>query len=126
MAQMHVYNDILDLHKKTGGAFLPLFVFSPNHGVTNESVENVLLFYKFDYPVFIDETGSFSSTNPQIPANSRFHTFLLDKNGKVILAGDPVRSTQLWELYKKAITQLIENGGTLPESRKIDRLSVSL
>lgn len=36
-------------------------------------------------------------------------------NGKVVLVGDPVSNPPLWELYKTTITQLIENGGTMPE-----------
>lgn len=67
------------------------------------------------YPALIDENGLFPAANPHIPADSRFHTFLLDKNGKVILIGDPVNNPPLWELYKSTITTLIENDGVMPE-----------
>jgi hypothetical protein len=79
-----------------------------------DEVLRTLEMVQFDYPVFIDEHGAFPAANPHIPADSRFHTFLLDKNGKVVVVGDPVNNPDLWELYKKTIAELIANGGTLP------------
>jgi hypothetical protein len=43
---------------------------------------------------------------------------LLDKNGKVVLVGDPVNNPALWEFCKTTITTLIENDGTMPEVEK--------
>jgi hypothetical protein len=37
------------------------------------------------------------------------------KNIGVILAGNPVNSLKLWDLYKKTINELIENGGEMKE-----------
>jgi hypothetical protein len=111
--RMFVYSDVVDYRKTVGDRFSPLFVFSPPHSKVGE-VMRTLEFSEFAYPVFIDEHGAFPAANPHIPADSRFHTFLLDKNGKVVVVGDPVNNPDLWELYKKTIAELIANGGTLP------------
>jgi len=112
VTQMYKYNEVIDLYEKTKGAFYPLFIFSPSHDGLQET-ETSLQLYRLNYPILLDDEGMFSAANPHIPADSRFHTFLLDKKGEVILVGDPVKNPDLWELYKTAIAELIENGGAL-------------
>jgi hypothetical protein len=111
---MYEYNDILGLHEELGEKFVPMFVFSPRMGQAPE-IRSTLQLYRFDYPILLDEHGLFPRANPQIPTDARLHTFLLDRDGKVVLVGDPVRNPELWELYKKTITELIENDGTLAQ-----------
>lgn len=114
LGYMFLYDEIIGHSKAAGDGFVPVFVFSPPKDKIEE-VMVVLKYSEFTYPVLIDEKNLFSAANPNIPDDSRFHTFLLDKNGKVVLVGDPANNPTLWELYKKTIVQLIENGGTMPE-----------
>lgn len=65
----------------------------------------------FHYPVFIDQNGTFVKQNPNLPQNKQLHIFLLDKNNKVVMAGNPLRNPKLWELYKSTIQKMIENDG---------------
>jgi hypothetical protein len=115
--KMLEYSQIVDFHKEMKGKFVPLFVFSPSQNKIREVLQS-LETTQFAYPVFVDERQEFPAANPHIPADNRFHTFLIDKNGKVVLVGDPVNNPQLWELYKTTITTLIGNGGTMPEVEK--------
>ena len=94
---MYEYNDILSLHEESDGELMPIFVFSPREGQAAE-IRNTLLLYRFDYPILLDDKGLFPAANPHIPSDNRFHTFLLDRNGKVVLVGDPLHNPQLWEL----------------------------
>lgn len=43
-----------------------------------------------------------------------FHTFLLDRENRVVLVGSPIGNPRMWELYKTTIARLVENGGVLP------------
>jgi hypothetical protein len=100
-----------DVETRTEEGFEPIFIFSP----PRVKIDEVLLTLertRFDYPVFIDEKGLFPATNPHIPSDSRFHTFLLDRGGKVVLVGDPVNNPRLWDLYKTTIAELVEHSGT--------------
>jgi hypothetical protein len=107
------YDEIVNLCKQLNSKCEAVFIFSPRKQDIEE-LKYRLGISKTDYNVIIDSTHSFPKANPHIPADSRLHTFLLDKNGKVVLVGDPAyNNPELWELYKKTITQLIENGGTL-------------
>jgi hypothetical protein len=117
LKMMSDYAVIIDHRKEVDDLFVPLFVFSPRVGQSTE-IRNTLLLYRFDYPILLDEKGLFPAANPHIPADNRLHTFLIDRNGKVVLVGNPVNNPPLWELYKTTITTLIENGGTMPEVEK--------
>jgi hypothetical protein len=107
------YEVIVEFREEIGDEFVPVFLFSPPQDKIDEVIKAVE-FNELDCPVFIDENHAFPAMNPHIPADNRFHTFLIDKNGKVVLVGNPVNNPALWELYKTTITTLIENGGTMP------------
>ena len=70
----------------------------------------------FDYPVFIDKNATFVKQNPKIPQNMQLHTFLLDKDNKVVVVGNPLHNPALWKLYKKIILKMIINDGVLPNN----------
>jgi hypothetical protein len=105
------YSDIVNFCKQLDGKCEPVFMFSPRERDV-EMLRYRLDISIIDYNIVIDSTRSFPKANPHIPADSRLHTFLLDKNGKVVLVGDPSHNPELWELYKKTITELVENNGT--------------
>ncbi len=114
VGQLFQYYKVINYREEKGEEFAPIFIFSPsrdNLGDVMEALKNS----EFDFPVFVDENYSFKKANSHIPADNKFHAFLLDKNGKVGLVGDPTRYPDLWELYKTTIATLIENGGTMPD-----------
>ncbi len=117
--RMYEYDEIINYRKDTNDGFEYIILFSPTYESLDE-VMSLLDRNRLKYPVFIDEHQAFPAANPHIPADSRLHTFLLDKNGKVVLVGDPVNNPQLWELYKTTITELIANGGVMPDVEKKD------
>jgi hypothetical protein len=57
---------------------------------------------RFDYPVFIDEDNSINRLN-HFPAQMKYQCFLLDKNNKVLLIGNPVSNPKIWKLYKQTV-----------------------
>ncbi len=77
-------------------------IFSPKPEEL-ETVINEVRIRDFPYPVFIDGTGTFREMNRTIPADSRFHSFLLDSERHPIYVGNPSSSNQLWDLYKEVI-----------------------
>lgn len=108
------WEDVVGLSKATNGKFAPVFVFNPPKGKVNE-LRIALKSYPFKYPIFIDEDGEFVKQNPELPANTLLHTFLIDKNNNVTLVGKPTGNDQLWELYKSTIRDLVNNNGILPD-----------
>jgi hypothetical protein len=59
---------------------------------------------RFKYPVMIDKENYMNSLN-HFPEQLENQCFLLDKNNKVVLIGNPVYKSAIWELYKKVINE---------------------
>lgn len=57
----------------------------------------------FTYPVCLDEKDEFNSLN-KFPSDMTFHTFLLNKENKVVLIGNPIQHPKVKELYLKTLT----------------------
>lgn len=77
-----------------------LFYFQPKN-------EKELLFLfkrdKFEQPVYMDTENKLNKLN-NFPSRAEFQCFLLDKDNKVLLVGNPTLNPKIWELYKQIIT----------------------
>ena len=69
-----------------------------------EEFETYLEINKFSYPIFYDYKGECNKQN-KLPQHVFYQTFLLDENNKVLLIGKPTPGSNLWNLYKKIISQ---------------------
>ena len=68
---------------------------------------------QFDTPVCVDHDNRFNDLN-RFPSDMTFQTFLLDKNNKVVVLGNPTHNLSIKDLYLKQIT-----GKSSPESKMI-------
>ena len=57
----------------------------------------------FTYPVCFDEKDELNRLN-RFPSDMTFHTFLLDKDNKVVAMGNPVLNPKVKELYLNLVT----------------------
>lgn len=57
---------------------------------------------KFMYPVCVDLEDSFNKLN-KLPSETRYRTFLIDKDNRVLAVGNPVHNPKVKELYLKII-----------------------
>lgn len=100
----------------TGGKVPFLFFF---HSKDYKEIRYLLRRDGFDLPVCIDKDDQLNKLN-QFPADITFQTFLLDKDNKVAVIGNPVHNMAVKELYLKQIT------GTEPTSRKMIKTTVEV
>lgn len=83
------------------------FVFILNTGGTpRQELDRTVYSMRFTHPVLIDTADSFERHNPQLPDEALFHTFLLDRENRVVLVGSPIGRPKMWELYKRTIEEL--------------------
>jgi len=82
-----------------------LFFFHPK-----DKKELKYLFVRdhFDYPVFIDNSDQINKLN-HFPDKQSYQCFLLDKDNKVVMIGNPVQNPGIWKLYKEQISEKPEN-----------------
>ena len=87
-----------------------LFFFQPKD---NDELRYYLQRDSFSFPVCIDTQHRFNSLN-HFPSEMMFQTFLLDKDNKVVVIGNPIHNLAVRDLYLKEIAG-IENV-KLPET----------
>lgn len=80
-----------------------LFFFCPKQRDEKE-VLSILQINAFRHPVFIDKSNEIEQLN-SFPSQSEYQCFLLDKDNKVVLVGNPAINRGLWTLYKKIILE---------------------
>jgi len=112
---MYSWGNIANYADSIAQWFNIIFLFTPKKEDRHE-LNMALKREQFDYPVFIDSNGSFSKQNPILPKNRQLRSFLLDKNNRVVMVGNPLHNPKLWMLYKNTIQKMIDNGGVLPNS----------
>lgn len=104
ISHLNEWNEMLDFTRKFDGKVSVVYVFSPSPNNVREVII-ALKTYGFTYPVFLDETNAFKVQNACIPAGATYHTFLLDRENRVVLVGDPTWNENLSELYRKTIQE---------------------
>jgi hypothetical protein len=78
-----------------------LFFFQPKSNGMNE-LKLLLRNTHFDCPVFVDEEDAIMKLN-NFSKEPEYQCFLLDKENRVVMIGNPVYNRAIWELYKKII-----------------------
>ena len=72
-----------------------VFYFGTPH--TSE-VKHITRSEKFDYPICIDRNDQLNILN-RFPESRDFHTFLLDKENKIVAIGSPASNVRIKDLY---------------------------
>ena len=112
--RLYEWEELLAYSKALRDKFQFFFVMTPKTA-DMESIRFSLMTYPINHPVWIDTASYFARANPQVPIGDRFHTFLLDRDNRVVQVGDPTTEESLMNRYKKTIKRLVNNGGQLPE-----------
>ena len=91
---------IAHVDSATNGNVPFIFVFQSKDA---RELRYILKCDNFDRPVCIDRNNRFNSSN-RFPQDITFQTFLLDKDNKVKVIGNPVHNLAVRDLYLKQIT----------------------
>lgn len=65
---------------------------------------------------YVDTIGAFTEANPDFPEDERLHVFLLNKENRVVLAGNPVENKKMRNLMRQTI--LKRKGGEWEKSKE--------
>ena len=95
--------------------FEVMFIFSPTKS-QSKLIYRSLATNKFPHVVWFDTNNKFRVHNGFIPKDTRFHTFLLNKQNEIVFVGDPLYNNELNNLFKKVLYNLMLNEGKLNES----------
>ena len=53
--------------------------------------------------IYIDSTYIFLNNNPTIPKEKKYHSFMLDRNNRIVFIGSPIDNERIKGIYKKSI-----------------------
>jgi len=84
-----------------------IFFFQPKQKDERE-LQQIFKRNGFKHPVFIDSKNEINRLN-KFPSKPEYQCFLLDKDNKVIIVGDPSINQGIWALFKKVITEKEKN-----------------
>ena len=69
-----------------------------------KELKRMLVYNNFKHPLFIDQEKEIDKIN-KFPSNPEYQCFLLDKDNKVVLVGNPILFSEIWKLYKMVINE---------------------
>ena len=99
--QLHKWKELIEYTNSVTQNKVPfLFFFHPKDA---KEIRYLLKRDGFDRPICIDLDDRLNKLN-KFPADMTFQTFLLDKNNKIAVLGNPVHNTVVKDLYLKQIT----------------------
>ena len=97
------FTDALPLYELSDSLknFSVMAIFSPEQSKLVD-VEMQLKLLDFPYPIYIDTKREFAMMN-DIPADKRFHDFMISKDGRVKYVGNPLNGEQLMLVFKNTL-----------------------
>lgn len=98
--RMYTWNKFVDEYSKKGVRFA--FIVEPKI----EQMEDVhfsIASSGLHSPIYVDSLFAFRKQNKNLPTEQKYHSFLLDKLGHVILVGNPLQNSKIEELLDKII-----------------------
>lgn len=99
--QLHKWNTLMkeaDVEIKDKTSFH--FYFHPKD---ERELKFLLKRDNFRHPVYMDREDKINKLN-KLSSDMNYQCFLLDKDNKVVLIGNPVLNPAMWKLYKQVIT----------------------
>lgn len=63
--------------------------------------------------ISIDIAKIFSHINPNIPSETKYHTFLIDENDKVVLVGNPLTKTKIRDVMINVVEKSWERNSII-------------
>lgn len=99
-----------------------LFYFQPKN---EKELQFLLRKNDFEHTVFIDNSNELSVIN-KLPNDTKYQCFLLDKDDKVVLVGNPAINLKIWNLYKQAILGKVNQDNISVTTVEVEQTEIEL
>lgn len=118
LKQIHNWNKYIEYLNALTPDVSVYFIISPSNEQIKNTTLNIQHLKLTPYNIILDSTNTFKKINPVIPLNnSSLHTFLLDKNNRIVLIGNPLNGDAMWELFKSTLENMLAHDGEyVPEN----------
>ena len=102
LTKIPAYERILPLAESYG---VEVMIMMANRTYSGITLAQYLSDIDLGVPIYVDEESVFLSMNSAIPADTRLHSFLVNRQGTPVLIGDPVLSPGIAELFERMLRQ---------------------
>ena len=94
-------NNIINIYQSPNLSIIPIFSINDDEHYLNLTP---LLNNNYIKTIsYIDINKDFIRKNSFIPKDSKFHTFLLNKQNKIVYVGNPLASDKAWALFTEIL-----------------------
>lgn len=104
LSKMKLWNDFLKLENDYNGKIRFVFIIESRKN-ESKALYDQLELTGLEHPIFIDDKGVFMKSNPHIPLETLYHTFVLDDKNNIVLVGNPLISEEI----EKILYELIDS-----------------
>ena len=74
-----------------------------SRGKEKEDVNVELEITDLQSSIYVDTAFAFKKNNKDLPKENKYHSFLLNTEGKVILIGSPIANKKIMDIYKSTV-----------------------
>lgn len=82
------------MEKISNDEFYNVIIITPG-SKTKKDLEHLFLEKLIPQTIFIDSANIFLRKNPHIPSETKYHTFLVDEDDKIVLVGNPITNKKI-------------------------------
>lgn len=111
--RLYEWESIISLEAKYDYQFDVMFIFSPSYKQQDFMCRSFAT-NRFRHIVWFDKKGIFRQINRFVPDDSRFHTFLLNRDNEIALVGNPLSNQNIRVLFDNTLNHIIECKGDMP------------
>lgn len=108
LGQMYLWEEFLNNLNKYRNQISLTFIFNPSENIKKETWMRIPINLKKKCSMYIDSKEFFPKANPQISQNILLHVCLVNKDGKILLVGNPIKNKQIKKLYIKKINEFLQ------------------
>lgn len=102
--KLYLWKDLFDFRNQFNEE-LSLYFLLESSSSTLAQISFSLRKQELNYPIRIDTLFQFSKLNTHIPTSPVYHTFLLDKDNKVLMVGNPMTNKKMEKLFMEVVNK---------------------
>jgi len=101
---LDMWNSFIKLERENPDGIRYYFILEANPEKL-EKTASMIQSMQLKHTIYVDTAQYFRKKNPHIPKDVLFHTFMLNNDNKVVLAGDPTKSKSIQNLFNQILNE---------------------
>ena len=101
---LDIWNSFIKLERENPDGIRYYFILEANPEKL-EKTASMIQSMQLKHTIYVDTAQYFRKKNPHIPKDVLFHTFMLNNDNKVVLAGDPTKNKSIQNLFNQILNE---------------------